>query len=74
MSKNETPYLTYGLGYEEDERVIGQEPYSEDVFDLAEHLIEKYPAERYSIMHKMFSIGFHCGQRSENSEGTADGK
>lgn len=68
------PYLTYGLGYEEDERLIKQGTYSEDVLDLAEYLIEKYPAERYSIMHHMFSIGFHCGQRSKNSEGTADGK
>lgn len=69
MIKTEMPYLTYGLGYEEDERVIGQEAYFEDVLDLAEYLIRKYPAERYSIMHKMFSIGFHCGQRcAMNSE------
>ena len=74
MSKVTMPYLTYGLGYEEDERVIGQESYSKDVLDLAEHLIKKYPAEHYSITHHMFSIGFHCGQRSKNSEGTADGK
>lgn len=64
MTKGETPYLTYGLGYEEDERLTGKDPYREDVLDLADYLIKKYPKERWSIMHKMFSIGFHCGQRS----------
>lgn len=69
MTKSETqqPYLTYGLGYEEDERLIGEEPFHDDVLDLAKHLIEKHPKERWSIMHMMFSIGFNCGQRSTDS-------
>lgn len=66
MSKTETPYLAYGLGYEEDERLIGKEPYFEDVLALADHLIKKYPLERWSIMHAMFMIGFNCGQRAES--------
>ncbi|GAA2922711.1 MULTISPECIES: hypothetical protein [Enterococcus] len=64
MSNTETPYLTYGLGYAEDERLADKDPYHEDVLDLADYLIKKYPKERWSIMHKMFSIGFYCGERS----------
>ncbi|MEQ7304145.1 hypothetical protein [Enterococcus avium] len=67
MINPETPYLIYGLGYEEDERLIGKEPYSDDVLDLADHFIKKYPKERWSIMHSMFLIGFNCGRRSENN-------
>jgi hypothetical protein len=72
MTKGETPYLTYGLGYEEDERLTGKDPYCEDVLDLADYLIKKYPKERWSIMHKMFSIGFHCGERAEAGKGLGD--
>lgn len=68
MSKTETPYLTHGLGYEEDERIIGKEPYFEDVLALADHLIKKYPSERWSIMHHMFMIGFNCGRRAESED------
>ena len=64
MSSNETPYLKYGLGYEEDERAIGNEPFHQDVLNLAEYLLKKFPKERVSIMHYMFQIGFNCGQRS----------
>ncbi|MFQ9228924.1 MAG: hypothetical protein ACLS8E_09950 [Enterococcus avium] len=45
MSSNESPYLKYGLGFEEDERVIGSEPFHRDVLDLAEYLLKKYPKE-----------------------------
>lgn len=68
MSNNEKPYLTYGLGYEEDERLIGEEPYQNDVLDLADYFIKKYPKERWSIMHGMFLVGFNCGRRSENND------
>lgn len=68
MSDSETPYLTYGLGYEEDERLIGEEPYSNDVLDLADYFIKKYPKERWSIMHSMFLVGFNCGLRSKNND------
>lgn len=64
MNSNESPYLKYGLGFEEDERVIGSEPFHRDVLDLAEYLLKKYPKERVSIMHYMFQIGFNCGKRS----------
>nr|DAM28520.1 MAG TPA: hypothetical protein [Caudoviricetes sp.] len=64
MSSNESPYLKYGLGFEEDERVIGSEPFHQDVLNLAEYLLKKFPKERVSIMHYMFQIGFNCGQRS----------
>ena len=65
MKTIETPYITYGLGYEEDESMVDGESYYEDVLDLAEYFIQKYPKERYSIMHQMFMIGFKCGQRLE---------
>ena len=64
MENNETPYLTYGLGYEEDERIIRMQPFFDDVLDLAKYLVEKYPNERISILHNMFQIGFNCGQRA----------
>lgn len=64
MSSNESPYLKYGLGFEEDVRVIGSESFHRDVLDLAEYLLKKFPKERVSIMHNMFQIGFNCGQRS----------
>lgn len=71
MSSNETPYLKYGLGYEEDERAIGNEPFHQDVLDLVDYFVKKYPNERWSIMHNMFQIGFNCGQRSmdDNNDG-----
>ena len=72
MTKSEAPYLTYGLGYEEDERLIGKEPYCDDVLDLANYLIKKYPEERWSIMHNMFQIGFNCGQRVEADKSLSD--
>lgn len=72
MIDNKTPYLTYGLGYEEDERIIGEEPFFQDVLDLAEYLVEKYPKERLSIMHNMFQIGFHCGQRASANNSLSD--
>ncbi|MFR4507775.1 MAG: hypothetical protein ACLT5V_07640 [Enterococcus avium] len=61
----ETPYLSYGVGYEEDERQNDHDSFSPDVLDLAEFLDKKYPSERISIMHNMFLIGFRCGQRCE---------
>lgn len=64
MTKSETPYLTYGLGYEEDEQAIKKDSFCDDVMDLADYFIKKYPNERWSIMHQMFKVGFNCGQRS----------
>lgn len=72
MSNTEAPYLTYGLGYEEDERLIEEETYFDDVFDLADYFVKKYPNERWSIMHRMFQIGFHCGERAEAGKGLGD--
>lgn len=69
VTKNEiqTPYLTFGLGYEEDNAHNLYGRYYDDVLDLANYLIKKYPKERHSIMHRMFTIGFRCGQRFERA-------
>ena len=64
-NKSRSPYLTFGLGYEEDEALNLRRGFYDDVLDLAEYLIKRYPKERYSIMHKMFTVGFRCGQRCE---------
>lgn len=58
-------YRDFGSGYEEDERQNEYEQISEDILDLADFLIAKHPNSPVTTMHRMFSIGFRCGQRSE---------
>lgn len=64
LQRVEFPYLTYGVGCEEDDRLAGTVvTCGDDVIELAEYFIKKYPIEQYSSMCRMFQVGFNCGQR-----------
>lgn len=66
--KNETPYLTYGMGFEEDNRINDEEYFCGDVLNLGKEMEKEYPNDVLANLHRMFQIGFRCGIRSERNE------
>lgn len=66
--KSETPYLTYGKGFEEEDRINGKGYIHNDILDLAEELKQAYPKDVYANIHRAFEIGFRCGVRSERQQ------
>ena len=63
--KCSTPYLTYGNGFEEDNRINDEEYFCGDILNLGKEMEKEYPNDVYANLHRMFQIGFRCGIRKE---------